>query len=235
RLFTNADSDSPVIAGYAVDTLGFKKIAILYVDELFGHSYRDVFTRIVKEKGGEVVVVEAITYTEWDYSTQLLKVKQAQPDALYIIGIENQITNAMDQMDVLDILDIPLLAVGTIATPNGVAAMTKHETQAFTSAFCLDAMPGDYIGKFMTKYEKFPGFFSTFGYDSVMLIKDAVSRRGTGHQGIRDGLATVQDFESTVGTVSVDAQGEMAFPMCPKQVSEKGILNLVSGNYYDLG
>jgi len=235
RLFTNADSDSPVIAGYAVDKLGFKRIAILYVDELFGHSYRDVFTKIVEKKGGEILTAEAITYTEWDYSTPLLKIKQAQPDALYIIGIENQITNAMDQMAVLDMLDIPLLAVGTIATPNGVAAMAKHDVAAYTSAFCLDAMPGEYLAKFMAKYEHYPGFFTTFGYDSVMVIKDAVSRRGNERAEIRDGLATVKDFASTVGTVSADSQGEMVFPMCPKQVSEKGVLDLVSGNYYDLG
>ena len=71
---------------------GKKKIAILYGNEEYGVGFNKVLKEEFPKLGGEIVASEAFESSSVDLRTQITKIKDADPEAIYII------TNSMDSM-----------------------------------------------------------------------------------------------------------------------------------------
>ncbi|MFH0739716.1 MAG: penicillin-binding protein activator [bacterium] len=231
RYFTNADVDAPIMADYAVKTLGLKKIAILYLQDTFGIDYSKVFSQEVKRVGAEVVAQEMFTWTDYDYKTQLTKLKQKDFDSIYLVGLDFQLLTALRQIKELGI-NTTVLSVGTIATMENIQKAEGTMEGVYVTAFCLDESPKGYVTKFQQEYSSYPGFFSELGYDMANMIKDAVQRKGYGKEKIREGLATIKDFSGNAGIVTADTTGEIIIPTCIKKIQEGKIYNTKTRKYY---
>ncbi|TSC55684.1 MAG: branched-chain amino acid transport system substrate-binding protein, partial [Parcubacteria group bacterium Greene0416_79] len=70
-------------AEYGYNTLGARKIAILYHISDWGTGLKDVFTQRFTELGGEIVATEGTPQEARDYRTQLTKLRAAKADYLY--------------------------------------------------------------------------------------------------------------------------------------------------------
>ena len=70
-------------AEYAYNTLGARKVAILYHISDWGTGLKDVFTKRFVELGGQIVAEEGTTQETRDYRTQLTKLKAVKADYLY--------------------------------------------------------------------------------------------------------------------------------------------------------
>lgn len=232
RYFTNADVDAPVMAEYAVKNLGLKKFALLYLQDVFGIDYGKVFAREIKNYGAEIVAQEMFTWTDYDYKTQLTKLKQYEFDGIYLVGLDFQLLTILKQIKELGI-KATVLSVGTIATMETIQKAGDTIEGVYVTAFCVDKSPKGYMDKFQQEFSSYPGFFSELGYDMVKMIKDAVQRKGYGKENIGQGLATVKNFSGNVGPVTADSFGEMIIPTCVKKIQEGKIFNLKTGKYYN--
>ncbi|MDD4989909.1 MAG: ABC transporter substrate-binding protein [Candidatus Pacebacteria bacterium] len=219
------------MADYAVKTLGLKKFAILYLQDTFGIDYSKVFTEQAKKAGAEVVDEEMFTWTNYDYKTQLIKLKQKNFDGIYLVGLDFQLLTVLRQIKELGI-NATVLSVGTIATMENIQKAEGTMEGVYTTAFCLDESPEGYVAKFQQEYNSYPGFFSELGYDMVNMIKDAVQKKGYGKEKIREGLATIKNFSGNAGTVTADSTGEIIIPTCVKKIQEGKIYNTKTGKYY---
>ena len=70
-------------AEYAYNTLGARKVAVVYHISDWGTGIRDVFEKHFRELGGEIVADEGTQQTDRDYRTALSKIKAAGPDLIY--------------------------------------------------------------------------------------------------------------------------------------------------------
>ncbi|MCT4619776.1 MAG: ABC transporter substrate-binding protein [Marinisporobacter sp.] len=74
-----------VAAGYAADILGFKKAAILYdVADEYSQGLTQFFEEKFKEKGGEIVAKEGFKFGDVDFRPQLSKIKEAEPEIIFM-------------------------------------------------------------------------------------------------------------------------------------------------------
>ena len=232
RYFTNADLDAPVMADYTINKLGLKKIAILYLQDQFGIDYKDVFSKEIVSKGGQIVGEESFQYSDYDFKTQISKLKSKDFDSIYLIGLDYQLVTAMKQIRELGISK-QILSIGTVATRDSIDKAGNAINGAYVTAFCVDGMPKAYVDEFQEKYSTYPGFFSELGYDIGKMILSASKKEGTEREDIRAGLAKIKNFETNTGLVSADKYGEMVMPVCVKQITGGKILNTVTGNYSD--
>lgn len=69
---------------YLVDDQGYKKFAMIYVDNESGQGTADAFRAAVEARGGEVVAAESIRQDATDATTQVAKVKESGADFLYV-------------------------------------------------------------------------------------------------------------------------------------------------------
>ena len=231
RYFTNADLDAPVMADYTVKELGLNKVGILYLQDQFGIDYKNVFTKEITRLGGQVVAEESFQYTDYDYRTQISKIKNTDFDSIYLIGLDYQLITAIKQIRELGV-DKQIISIGTIATRDSIDKTGPSIEGVYVTAFCVDGMPESYVTAFQEKYGNYPGFFSELGYDIGKMIISA-SKKGDDRDAIRKGLSAIKNFPTNTGLVSADQYGEMVMPVCVKQITGGKIYNTVTGNYSD--
>lgn len=230
RYFTNADIDAPIMAKYATQTLGLKKLTILALQDQFAIDYVHIFTQEIKKYGGEIVGQENFGWTDFDYKTQLVKLKDKNFDGLYLIGLDYQLLTVLKQIQELQIQGV-ILSVGTIATKNSIDKAEGSMEGVYLTSFCLDETPENYAQKYQQEYNSYPGFFSGLGYDMINMIEAAVKQNGAGKEGVRQGLSAIKNFPSNSGIITADSVGEMVIPTCVKKIENGKIFNITTGQY----
>lgn len=74
-----------VAAGYAADKLGFKSAALLYdVTSDYSQGLTEFFEKSFTEKGGKVVAKEGFKAGDVDFRAQLSKIKEANPEVIFM-------------------------------------------------------------------------------------------------------------------------------------------------------
>lgn len=81
------------MADYAMDVLGYTKIAVIYNNaDDYSAGMDEAFEARVEEKGGEIVASESFTTGDTDFNTQLTKIKGTDAEALFIPAYYQDIT-----------------------------------------------------------------------------------------------------------------------------------------------
>ncbi|OGL83342.1 hypothetical protein A3B32_00660 [Candidatus Uhrbacteria bacterium RIFCSPLOWO2_01_FULL_53_9] len=71
-------------AEYLYSDLGARKVAVLYVNNEWGVGLRRVFVERFKELGGEILFDEGVAQDVKDVRTQVSKIKNTNPDIVYV-------------------------------------------------------------------------------------------------------------------------------------------------------
>lgn len=201
-----------VAAKFALENLKAKTTAILYDvgnDYVKGLAefYRDNFI----QGGGEVIVYESYQKDDTDFSALLTKVKQANPDILYIPDYYNKvglIAKQARQLGIKAILmggdgwDSPeMLKIAGDAIVNGY--FTNHYSPD-------DPRPEvqEWVKKYLAKYGSSPDALATLGYDATCLLLEAIKRANSDNPvKVKEALQGIKDFKSVSGNISLDEQG----------------------------
>ena len=73
RHFITPRMQAEALAAYMIDTLGKRRLAVLYPDETYGHAFRDVFWDAVYRRGGEIVALEGYDPQQTDFEDTIRK------------------------------------------------------------------------------------------------------------------------------------------------------------------
>jgi branched-chain amino acid transport system substrate-binding protein len=232
RFFISADSDATLMANFAVSHLKLSKVAILYVNDEFGNSYRDIFSKSFESKNGKIVDSEGFAQAETDFNPILTRVKSKNPEGIYILAYGNNMGLIPRQMKVLG-LNIPILSIGTISQPDimqqaGDSVEGAYYTTTRFNTFA-PATPElkNFVDNYMKIYQKPPIFFEVFGYDTIKILSTVIAQYGTSAKDIRDGLLKLKNYNAAAGKVSISPEGEALFPVVVRQIKEGKYVDVV--------
>jgi len=164
-------------AKFAIDQLGAKTAAVLY-DQ--GNDYvrglAEVFIKEFEAAGGTVTVIETYTAEDTNFSAILTKVKDANPDILYVpdyynilnlVGAQAKemgITSTMMGGDGWDSADVDLSVVdGGYYTNHFYAGDTREIVQNF-------------VAKYEAKYGSTPDALAALAYDAANILFQAMEQ-----------------------------------------------------------
>ncbi len=185
-----------IIARYAIEQLGCKTFALLYNQaNAYSVSLAAPFAQYVMSHGGSVVATETFQTGEQDYRTQLTKVRNLKPDAIYMPLYPQEIPLGLKQAHELGIESIILGDNSYIP----FAAMAGAEaSEGVYFPYGID--PSDpKLQEFKTEYTaKFgidPIAQSYSGYDIALALVKAIERAGKAGNLNREAIA--QEMEKT--------------------------------------
>lgn len=207
------------MATFALTDLKAKRVAVLYdVNSDYSLGLREFFTQTFRAGGGEIVADEAYSQQDVDFKGQLTKIKNANPDAIYVPGYYTQVGAIVRQARELGI-NVPLLGGdgwdsektieiagealnGNYITNHYSAEDQRPEVQAFISAF-------------KAKYNgEIPDAMAILGYDAMNIMADAIQRAGgTDPRKLRDALAATKDFPAASGVITINEQRNAEKPI----------------------
>jgi len=193
---------------------GTRKVYTLVSDYAPGHDAEGAFTRAFKEAGGEIVGSLRIPLANPDFSAFVQRIKDANPEAIYIFVPGGAQPAALAKAMVergMDTTKIKILGQGEITEENALRGMGDAALGVVT-AFHYDynhdsKMNQDFVRAFNADYKRNPDFFGMGGYDGMHVIYEALKKTG----GKSDGDALVAaakglSWESPRGPVSIDPQ-----------------------------
>ena len=199
-IFRNIPSDNfqaKKAADYIYNTLGKKKLAVVYVNNDWGTGLNGALSDSFKALGGTVVVDEAYEPTSKDLRSQFSKVKDSDAEALYFAGFPDGSIVGIKQIKDLKI-NLPIVGADAWDSPK----LWKDLNGAGDGAVFFAAKTSSTDG-FKAKMKQKVGsdeimYPSNYAYDDIKYIAEVMRKVGTDGQKIKDEL-----YKTTFhGTVS---------------------------------
>lgn len=221
-----------VIASYSIKELGKKKAAVISEQTDYAQGLRGSFTKAVVQFGGEVVADETYNTGDSDFRTQVLKVKTAAPDVLYLVpqtpvsGV--QLLKQLKENGVT----ATLLVSDTMLGTDTIAANKDLYSDVYSPTPELDTNR-EVTKRFLDNYKaaygndpEFPAYMAA-AYDQVYMLKQAFEEVGVNQMAVRDWLYDVENWPGALGDTSFDENGD--------PIIGYHIKRIVNGEATDLG
>lgn len=202
---------------------GFKKIAVLYLNNDYGVGLNDFTVDTYAKLGGTVTISEAFEQDEKDFRTQLLKVKNTSPQAVLIVSYKEAIL-IIRQMHELGMADIQVLGSTLFEDAEIVEKLGDLAHGVIYSYYGTfypeseEPIIQDFLTRFRRQYECNPSYYAPIGYDAVKILSQAIEKGGFTSEKIKAALYKIKDFPGVSGTTSFDENGDVIKPVILKEI-----------------
>ncbi|MFO7265494.1 MAG: ABC transporter substrate-binding protein [Limnochordales bacterium] len=207
------DFQGAVVARFAREVLGAQTAAVLFdiasdYNKGIAEIFRDRFTQL----GGRIVAFESYTTGDRDFSSQLTRIRAANPDVLFLPNYYSEVPLQVQQARRLGytghILGSDSWAYEELLTLGG----NLMEGLFFSAHYAPDiATPRaqQFIQAYQARYGSAPDDVAALTYDSFYLLFEAIQKAGRiDRDAVREALASIVDFEGVTGKMTFDGSGD---------------------------
>lgn len=196
---------------WMIDFFDAEKIAIIYSNDDWGAQCVAATTATAEAQGVELVAAETfIPGQTKDFSTIVTKVKEADPDVIYLAVLYTDGCLLVPQMKQLG-LDCQLVSANTLYKQEFIDVVGEDAEGIYIpNPFSTVDYTEDY--EFIQKaYNEKTGNtidpYVTCSYDALSLFIDALTEVGGDREAIKDYLMGVKNYEGCSGTFTFDEDG----------------------------
>ena len=195
---------------------GYQKVAIIYDEtDLFSADGAEVMKEALTANGVEILTTETFQSGDTDFSEQLTRIKDSNPDAIFVSALPPDKPEILIQARQLGIPDSVPFIINTLTTADVQAAGNAAEgTIAFTSWVNTVDTPGNqtFTQNYRAKYGIEPNIWATQSYASVYILAEAIAdAQSADPNAIRDALANITDFDTILGKFSFNSVGDAIY------------------------
>lgn len=203
-------SQSRALARYVFKERGFRKVALLEHNNRYGRMGSMELKRVATRMGVPIKIALKYPSKQKDFKPLLKLIKEYGADAIVNWGLYPQAANIVKQMKEMG-MDIPYFgADGLVAQAFIDQAGEAAEGVVVTYPYDYyrdDPLTKDFNRRYKEKHGYEPDSFAAHGYDTLMVLWQAVKRGGLNRTRIRDALAETKNFHGVTGTISFDHRG----------------------------
>lgn len=166
---------------FAAETLGAKKAAILYdISNDYSVGLTENFKIAFEANGGSIVSAETYSTGDKDFNAQLTKIKNVNPDVVYLPDYYSTVALIVKQLRAQGI-GAPIVGA------DGWDGLTENAGDEVLNGFYSNHYAADstepkvqnFVTNYKAKYNLAPTSFAALGYDSVYMLKDAIEKAGS--------------------------------------------------------
>ena len=216
RVCPTDDDVAQALARYVADSLGARRAAVIYRNDLFGRGFTRVFRAAFEGRGGRILERDPYLAGITEYEAYAARIARGDAQALVIAG------GAEDAAQILRAMRAAggaLSALGTddLAALHADPAAAREFTGLRYSAFFLpDRVVSEAAIRFVVDYRgRFgasPDHRAALAYDAAMLIGLAALDAGPDRAAIRDRIALVgrgsAPYAGATGTIRFNPAGD---------------------------
>lgn len=181
RVIGTQAAEGPFNARWAVEDLGAKTFATIYINNDWGVAANKYFVEAVEARGGTVLAAEAFAPGEKDFSSVMTKIKNLNPDALYLPVFYADASAIMAQARRMR-YDPTVLSTGSLYSPKLIEQGGKAVEGLMTAAVYFPDNPRPesiaFTKAFNDTYGTGPSMFAAVGHDAATLVVAALRASG---------------------------------------------------------
>jgi branched-chain amino acid transport system substrate-binding protein len=207
-----------LLASFAQRTLEAQKVAIFSdVSAPYSVGLAQYFREAFVAAGGQIVAEEKYSGGDKDFSAQLTAIKGKQPDAIMVPGYYNEAGLIVRQARQLGI-KVSLFGGDGWEAPEllklaGAEALQGTYYSTHFSSESTEPLAQKFVAAYKAKYNETPDAMAALGYDSAMVLADAIRRAGTTEgPKVREALASTRDFPGATGLTTLNEKRDATKP-----------------------
>ncbi len=200
----------PVMAKFARERLKAKRIALMVSNSsAYSIGLAKFFRESFVANGGTVVLEQKYGEGDKDFKAQLTAIKAAGVDAVFNPGYYNEGALIVRQARDLG-LTVPVFGADSWEAEALIELGGKAIEGAYLCSHYSPEDPSPRVQNFVAAYKKrfgsTPDSNASLGYDSVLVLVDAIRRAGTTErEALREAIATTRDFRAVTGKITIDS------------------------------
>src|SRR5271169_6157253 len=204
------------LARHIYTDLGFKRVAILRVNDRYGRfgvlKFRDASRRL----GHPVVIEQKFMSGDTDYRHQLQVIEDSQVDAIVLWTDIGPAAKILQQMQALGMKQRVFGSHRTIGEELIQLAGTAAE--GFEAVFPYDPNRADsrwqeFNARYEVRFHEKPDHFAALAYDAMRVLLDAICRAGLNRGRIRDALTATETYKGVTGDMVFDPNCKNIAPL----------------------
>jgi len=206
RVVATQGYEGPYNARWAVNDLGKKRLATIYINNDWGVDANKYFTNEAKKLGATIVAEEAFITGEKDFNAILSKLKRLKPDLIYLptfyadaAAILNQAKRKRFKPVVMansSLFSQKTIELGGSAV-DGILVPANY--------FSVDPRPAaaEFTREYKALFGHVPNQFAALAYDAANLMVAALHKAGVeSREKVRDALISLRGFQGATGSIS---------------------------------
>ncbi|WXR62915.1 ABC transporter substrate-binding protein [Peptostreptococcaceae bacterium AGR-M142] len=213
RVMSDLTSQGTTLSELASEDRNIKAMAVIYdgKNAAYSNAIAETFKADFEKKGGEIVYKYKI---EEDIPmTNLISNSILDSHAKGILVIANSVDSAAIIQQIRKYDDESDIFIPGWAMTNdfinyggkaveGVYCSSVFEPESKTPRYL------DFVKEYERIYHKKPSFSANFGYDSMIVLEDAISKKGTNIKAIKEQIIKTRIFNGLQGEFILDEYGD---------------------------
>ena len=211
-------TDVLIPAGVTVtkEQLGYQRVAtIADSEDHFARTSSEELEQTLSDSGVEILQAENFQSGETDFNAQLTRIKDANPEAIFVSAQQIETILIFKQARALGIpSDVPFITASLSSDDIESAEGAAEGAITFASWSSKTDTPGNlaFVEKYRARYGREPSVWSALSYASVHILAEAIANAESPDSvGIRDALANISDFDTVLGQFSFNEVGDGAY------------------------
>lgn len=199
-----------VLAKFAMEQLKAKKAAVLYdVASDYNKGIAEVFKTSYEKLGGKVVAFETYTTNDKDFSAQLTKIKEANPDIIFLPNYYSEVPLQVQQAKRLGI-NVPFIGSDSWGSNELLTLGGADLNGYYFSTHYAPDNAAPVAKKFIEGYEKNygakPDDVAALTYDAFGMLFSAIQNAGkVDREKVRAALSTLKQYKGVTGDARFQA------------------------------
>ena len=207
--FPAIETEGKLLAEYAYQNLGARRVGMLYLQTPWGESFRESFSKRFSELGGEIVSEQGNPIGVNEFRSELTKINASQPDLLFFVHVGTTMGTALKQARRLGMIQ-------EVLGPDEAAEEIVLETagEAAENLILLSPEPLEknesarvFNDAYAARYGKKPSVLAAHSYDSTLITGLALDTCGVDANCISKYVHEIDNYEGASGTFSIGADG----------------------------
>jgi branched-chain amino acid transport system substrate-binding protein len=214
RINANDAVQARVDADFLSNTLGARRVAVLHNDDPYGIGLAKAVAENLSAMGAEVVTQIQVAVEQSDYSREVPQIVQAGPDAVFYAGYEVECPYLRYQL-VQAGEAVPFLASDGCFLSATIDESNETAEGMYVSAFGPSpwtAAGDEWIKAYQQVEYRNPDTYSLNGYAAMNVLLNAAEEAGSFERNAVANAIRSLDFDSLLGHVSYDANGDLKDP-----------------------
>jgi branched-chain amino acid transport system substrate-binding protein len=212
RVNANDTTQARVDADFLVNTLGARRVAVLYNDDPYGQGLGQLIAADLQSLGADVVLSLQVGVEQFTFEEEIPQIAAAQPDAVFYGGYEVEAPYLRAEM-VEAGLDVPFLASDGAFLSATIDEAGSAAEGIYVSAFGPSpkaATDEVWIREYQAVEYRNPDTYSINGYSALRVLAEGVQEaKSFDAAGVANAIRGSAGIETTMGNLSFDADGDL--------------------------
>lgn len=235
RTWPSDIAEALAMARYASEKLNLRAVSCLYINNDYGIGLVEPFSKRFSDLGGRILAKELFEQNATDLRAQLTKIKDQNPEAIYLAGNPREMARAITQARELGIKTRFL----SISTLNDSEVLRTVKAEDIEGTVITDASfdpssdwpeAKQFLQSFKSKFNKEPGILANTAYDALMILAQAIGKAGTDAHALADYLHSMKEYKGVAGTINFTSGGDVNRPI-RISVAKNGNLEVIERDY----